>query len=497
MVGEEAGEELYVHFRSGDDEYEHVESTLPPRSRQGDATTGTAGNRPPQNGADTARARASGGANSSDDGYPSERHSCVQETPKKEGEGETEAPGGTDRQRCTYFSGAGENRELSTAIAFSARDGMGACDYPDDEDSAPVDLGSGSEGIDNGYEDVGPGREGGDGNRRSRPPFLQSAYHCISPMCSPRPSSHPLWSPCRDEGMEVKGNLEDVEYRPSSQGDYAGAQGQTVGTEEGASKSMREFLSFERKASEERESPTVFARGSKQDATATPQLWVPLWVGVEQPERLTPRGFAAPVDSTGYPTCQVDDGAPRSVGSDTIPFFFPSSGPIFEPCSPWVPPPRNPLPFGADTVIGEKVEKDETVCGSGSFGDEYIPSTTSFGGYDGYDGDLERTVSFVEEGAAAAELPTEGMASQGRSAHKGIPPAICAGDDAVENSPHWSRPHINAVISVTEGRSNNREATMGQDKTRGHKGGDEERARLSLGGEKGEASANFSAPFHS
>ena len=44
MIAEEAGEEHYVHFRSVDDEYEFLESTLPPRARHGDAAAaGNAG----------------------------------------------------------------------------------------------------------------------------------------------------------------------------------------------------------------------------------------------------------------------------------------------------------------------------------------------------------------------------------------------------------------------------------------------------------------------
>lgn len=236
VVLEEAGVERYVHLRSVDDEYEHLESTLPSRARSGGGTGGVGGN--PQaegvegdpgasenrgdadtviegadgdggdvgDGGPTRKAEPQGrvrdggheGSNgsqaSSQDGAPksiaSIRHEQQQQQPP-------ECTGGV-RNQCEFSPATFLPPEHTKGSLY--RDGgapharLGA-ERPDDSaGGSRVESCPGEK-----ERSTAPGRAGD--KRHISPSAPPSPYHFRSPSCSPRLSPRPARSPYRQEGV--------------------------------------------------------------------------------------------------------------------------------------------------------------------------------------------------------------------------------------------------------------------------------------------------------
>lgn len=179
VVLEETGAEHYVHLRSVDDEYEHLESTLPPRARQG-----AAGGAPPE--AQRGGGGEDGGGGNSNDGSGSGGEGAgggdegVQNAEETNERHRSDSPGGDRRNQAapTSFSPSAENggrrRKPGSGFAKGATGG-----------GSPSDGGAGADEPD-------------------ASPFAPSPYHYRSPSCSPRLSPHPARSPYRQEGVGGK-----------------------------------------------------------------------------------------------------------------------------------------------------------------------------------------------------------------------------------------------------------------------------------------------------
>lgn len=273
--------ERYVHLRSVDDEYEHLESTLPSRARNGGAAAGVGGN--PQaegvEGGPDAGANENGGdadtvigSGNGDGGGDLGGDLGDIEPPEGDRDGEQEGcdvneasgqDGGTPNSRtssrhkqqqqqqqppeCT--GGVGNQGESSPAPLFPPENSTETCSHRDVERSGHPVGGYGVESLPGERgRSTAPG--GGAGDKRHRSPSAPpSPYHYRSPSCSPRLSPRPARSPYRQEGVGVRessgrgesklGERQDgpeknpVSSSTSAPGDVDGPRGRVVASGDG------------------------------------------------------------------------------------------------------------------------------------------------------------------------------------------------------------------------------------------------------------------------
>lgn len=228
VVLEETGVERYVHLRSVDDEYEHLESTLPNRARNGGGggAAGGVGGSPPaegvesgpganENGGDVdtvveggdSDGRSSAGAEAGQgrnhrgmrDGRGGVNGGSEQNsgTPSESsGQEKPERPGG-DGDQCQASSASPSAPPEEQRIEPPCRgdDDAGLSDaFPRD----PADTSFARSYLDT-ENDAAPGDTDDRGLPSPSPP--PSAYHYRSPSCSPRLSPRPMRSPYRQEGV--------------------------------------------------------------------------------------------------------------------------------------------------------------------------------------------------------------------------------------------------------------------------------------------------------
>lgn len=181
VVLEEAGAEHYVHLRSVDDEYENLESTLPPQARQG----GTGGGGTAA-GADGDTVRPPTGAA----GYGAEG-------PHQDG----------DDTGTANESRNSNRQEEETGQYFNCPNSVGGDERHYEEPTSSSRNMQRNDGFN--VENVG-GAEGAEGAERDRIPNAArrgaewsqpTGFHYRSPNCSPRLSPRPARSPYRQEGV--------------------------------------------------------------------------------------------------------------------------------------------------------------------------------------------------------------------------------------------------------------------------------------------------------
>ena len=256
---EETGVERYVHLRSVDDEYEHLESTLPSRARNGNggAAGGGVGGSPPAEGVEGGPGEGEdvgdgdgdtvvGGGGGDGDGRSAagEGPAAAQQESNHRGE---EGRGGGDG-RGTLDGGSERNNSHSGAQSESPRpqqrqqpEHRAPSSSSSSSSAPPVPLEQrielpyqeGDEGLDAGLDAAlprrDPARSGGSPagpslvevpsddaetaeNAENAAPAVAdprrcpsspppSAYHYRSPSCSPRLSPRPKRSPYRQEGV--------------------------------------------------------------------------------------------------------------------------------------------------------------------------------------------------------------------------------------------------------------------------------------------------------
>lgn len=183
--------ERYVHLRSVDDEYEHLESSLPPRARHGAAGAGPtrAGSEDcdkisetNEGGGDSgAERREEGNGNYAGDADAQER--CDINDEDRDGRGAA-------WQESDFLGGVEIDREAPPPFAPPG----GTEITPDDAEGNDADTAQG------GY----PGIRCAFGDGRYPSPSTPSLHHYRSPSCSPRLSPRPARSPYRQEGVGGK-----------------------------------------------------------------------------------------------------------------------------------------------------------------------------------------------------------------------------------------------------------------------------------------------------
>lgn len=199
---EESGVEHYVHLRSIDDEYEHLESTLPPRARQGAAAGAeTAGDEAPGPGEDGTSVNAGGGVagRESEASGSSSGDSRAAERRHGSDEGTTEGvrnnlPNNSidQHEQRQEFHGAGEHKHSESSSAPQSSSPQTGCSRHGREDNA----GTRRNGNATSVAGVGAGVR-----RHPSPSPPSPSYHYRSPSCSPRLSPRPARSPYRQEGV--------------------------------------------------------------------------------------------------------------------------------------------------------------------------------------------------------------------------------------------------------------------------------------------------------
>lgn len=213
VVLEEAGAEQYVHFRSVDDEYEHLESTLPPRARHGAADTGATG--------EGAGGRAEERASDVDEQGGGDIFGAS--TPGRERRSEESAvenPGETAGKSEAWDDETAPRHAVQTGIGMPPEvPGEGYTAYEEDgttsqrEDQAryfPVETSNyaSESDIARGGDDRGKSKAELNGrpchSQQQRQQPSPSLYHFRSPSCSPRLAPRPVRSPYRQEGVGAK-----------------------------------------------------------------------------------------------------------------------------------------------------------------------------------------------------------------------------------------------------------------------------------------------------
>lgn len=226
---EETGVERYVHLRSVDDEYEHLESTLPSRGRSGGAAGGVGGT-PGAEGVESGPgANQHGGDNDTTvnegrgfddgglggDGGPGIGQSAGERRNGGAGDGVGGQHGGAERcsprqrhQQQPNAPGGRQGHGDPTSATFVPLDERAGINYHDDDDisqrdPAPRDTAP-SEVPAEIPEQHPPGGESSvsPSPKAEGKPFISpSPYHYRSPSCSPRLSPRPARSPYRQEGV--------------------------------------------------------------------------------------------------------------------------------------------------------------------------------------------------------------------------------------------------------------------------------------------------------
>lgn len=226
---EEAGVERYVHLRSVDDEYEHLESTLPSRGRSGGAAGGVGGTPGAEGVQSGPGANQNGGDNDTTvnegrgfddgglggDGGPGIGQSAGERRNGGAGDGGRCQHGGAERcsprqrhQQQPNAPGGSQSHGEPASAPFVPLDQRAGMNHLDDDDSSQRHA---------AHRDTAP-REGPAGILEQHPPAGESGvapslkaegkpfispspYHYRSPSCSPRLSPRPARSPYRQEGV--------------------------------------------------------------------------------------------------------------------------------------------------------------------------------------------------------------------------------------------------------------------------------------------------------
>lgn len=199
---EESGVEHYVHLRSVDDEYEHLESTLPPRARQGAAAGAeTAGDEAPGVGEDGTSVNVGGGvagreaeASGSSSGDPcaaERRHGSVEGT--AEGVRDNGPNNSVDQhEHRQEFPGAGEHKHSESSSAPQSSSPQTGRSRHGREYNAGTRRNGNAPSV---------AGVGASVRRHPSPSPPSPSYHYRSPSCSPRLSPRPARSPYRQEGV--------------------------------------------------------------------------------------------------------------------------------------------------------------------------------------------------------------------------------------------------------------------------------------------------------
>lgn len=188
---EETGVEHYVHLRSIDDEYEHLESSLPARARQGGGGVGDGAAADPSAG----QGGADGGAEGSPAGdFHNEGSDTGADGSVKNVVGMQNGPNDEEAQRSCDFSKGERNDGISRPQSIPLRQ----CSNGVSEDSAGIGL-----GID-AIERNGNGATCSGRSTRQYTSVPPPPYHYRSPTCSPRLSPRHGRSPYRQEGVGVR-----------------------------------------------------------------------------------------------------------------------------------------------------------------------------------------------------------------------------------------------------------------------------------------------------
>eukprot|EP00752_Nemacystus_decipiens_P012420 g11003.t1 len=215
VVLEEAGVERYVHLRSVDDEYEHLESTLPSRARSGAAAAGVGGS-PPTEGVESGPGEnenigdgdtvIGGGGGDSDGQSASGEEPALTRNLQERGEGRRALDGAPAHNGGTQSQGSCQQQPGPQASSSPSVPPEQRLEFPyqdgDAELNAAIPQGeatprSGSSG--ESFVEVPAAAERARQHPSSPPP--PSAYHYRSPSCSPRLSPRPMRSPYRQEGV--------------------------------------------------------------------------------------------------------------------------------------------------------------------------------------------------------------------------------------------------------------------------------------------------------
>eukprot|EP00903_Cladosiphon_okamuranus_P016310 g15042.t1 len=245
VVLEETGVERYVHLRSVDDEYEHLESTLPTRARNGEAgAAGGVGGNPPAEGVEGGPGdnETGGDVDTVVDGGDSDGRPAAQAEPAEGTSHRGKRDGRNVDGGSEHNSGARSEsprqpqpeRQTSSSLYVSPEQRIEIpCRDNDAEPNAALprrlDAAHGGGPIKPSFEEtpLPPGEAapvGTEGRRHPSPP--PSAYHYRSPSCSPRLSPRPMRSPYRQEGVggressgraeSARGSCENGERREES-----------------------------------------------------------------------------------------------------------------------------------------------------------------------------------------------------------------------------------------------------------------------------------------
>lgn len=225
---EEAGVEHYVHLRSIDDEYEHLESTLPPRARPGGM-----GSVPAGEGAGNAEDEEIGGTNDGVD--------CSSGSLGEGGRGEQgrESNGNRARGQKARDGAADATRDGQDSSAQQQHTNFN-CDNGNQREASspfipPKQTACGQSGTVGSASYGGPDERAGNG-RRYPSPSSPSPHHYRSPSCSPRLSPRPARSPYRQEGVGARESSDRGEKwrwqnRQEPEDASMGATGQEFGDE--------------------------------------------------------------------------------------------------------------------------------------------------------------------------------------------------------------------------------------------------------------------------
>ena len=237
VVLEEAGVERYVHLRSVEDEYEHLESTLPSRARGGGGAAGGVGGNPPAEGVeggpgasdvggdlDTVNEGGSGSAAGEDlvgnaparsDEGGTEGHSVA------EGSGQADGPGGggplhqqPQHNQQPDCQGRVGSQDEPSSPPFAPPERPTGARHHDDDAELPLDA-TKAEALPRRRDDhagvaspaeplLGVGTKRTGDKRYPATPPPPSSYHYRSPSCSPRLSPRPGRSPYRQEGVGTR-----------------------------------------------------------------------------------------------------------------------------------------------------------------------------------------------------------------------------------------------------------------------------------------------------